>query len=479
MDPFLPAWRLAELTRSGRIGCLELLDTYLARVERLNAPLNAVILQDAERARDRARALDAAGREGAGPLHGVPMTVKESFDYQGYPTTWGHIFRREHRASADALAVRRIAAAGANVFGKTNVPVSLGDWQSYNPVYGSTNNPWNLGCTPGGSSGGGAAALAAALCGLEMGSDIGGSIRVPAHFCGVFGHKSTWGLCSPRGHTMFEVGAPADISVIGPLARSARDLGLALDAIMGPDPDETAQKFVLPPVRTTRASELRVAVWAHEPGQATSDATVAAVEEAGRRLESLGARVDFSARPDVDTTEAFHLYVKLLDAALSARLPDHALERRRAGKAALAADDLSVNAITLRATDMTHREWLTLNSQRTRMKLAWAALFRDFDVLLCPAFGVPAFAHLQEGEMWQRRIAVDGRIIGYNDLLFWPGITCAFHLPATVVPVGQSAEGLPIGVQVAGPPFGDLTTIAVAEMLEAEGFGFVAPGGWE
>jgi amidase len=278
---------------------------------------------------------------------------------------------------------------------------------------------------------------------------------------------------------MFEVGAPADISVIGPLARSARDLGLALDAIMGPDPDETAQKFVLPPVRTTRASELRVAVWAHEPGQATSDATVAAVEEAGRRLESLGARVDFSARPDVDTTEAFHLYVKLLDAALSARLPDHALERRRAGKAALAADDLSVNAITLRATDMTHREWLTLNSQRTRMKLAWAALFRDFDVLLCPAFGVPAFAHLQEGEMWQRRIAVDGRIIGYNDLLFWPGITCAFHLPATVVPVGKSADGLPIGVQVAGPPFGDLTTIAVAEMLEAEGFGFVAPGGWE
>jgi amidase len=479
MDPFAPAWRLAELTRSGQIGCLELLDAYLARVERLNAPLNAVILQDADRARDRARALDSAGPDRAGPLHGVPMTVKESFDYQGHPTTWGHIFRCEHRAAGDALAVRRIEAAGANVFGKTNVPVSLGDWQSYNPVYGSTNNPWSFGCTPGGSSGGGAAALAAGLCGLEMGSDIGGSIRVPAHFCGVFGHKPTWGLCSPRGHTMFEMGAPVDISVIGPLARSARDLGLALDAIIGPDPDETAQTFVLPPARTTRAAELRVAVWAEEPGQATSAETVAAVEAAGRRLESLGARVDFSARPAFDTTEAFLLYVKLLDAALSARLPEHALERRRAGRAALAADDMSVSAVTLRATDMTHREWLALNSQRTRMKLAWAALFADFDVVLCPAFAVPAFAHLQQGEMWERRIPVDGEMVAYNDLLFWPGISCAFHLPATVVPAGMSREGLPIGAQIVGPLFEDLTTIAVAEMLEAEGFGFLAPGGFK
>ncbi len=410
VDAFLPAWRLAELTRARQIGCLELLDTYLARVERLDPRLNAVVVRDAERARARARTLDNAGPDEAGPLHGVPMTVKESFDYAGHPTTWGHAFRRDHRAATDALAVRRLEAAGAVVFGKTNVPVSLADWQSYNPVYGSTSNPWNLACTPGGSSGGSAAALAAGLCGLEIGSDIGGSIRVPAHFCGVFGHKSTWGLCSPRGHTMVEGGAPTDISVIGPLARSARDLRLALLAIMGPDPAETAQQPVLPPARAKRAEELRVAVWAQQPGQITSAETTKAVEAAARLLQSLGARVDFEARPAFDATEAFHLFVALLDAALSARLPDHALEQRRAAKAHLPADDISAGAIMVRATDMTHREWLGLNARRQAMRLAWGAFFHDFDVLLCPAFGVPAFEHQQQVEMSQRRIRRNVRV---------------------------------------------------------------------
>ena len=344
MNPtFQPAWRLAELTRSGEISCLELLDHFIAREERLNPRLNAVVARDLERARARARSLDKSRGDNAPPLFGVPMTVKESFDVTGLPTTWGFEDRRVHRAEFDALAVQRMEDAGVVVFGKTNVPVALADWQSYNPVYGTTHNPWNDAHTPGGSSGGGAAACAAGLSALEMGSDIGGSIRVPAHYCGLFGHKPTWGLCPPRGHSLMNAAAMTDISVIGPLARSARDLELALNAIAGPDPIETQLTLNLPKPRTRRVSELRIAVWSHEPGHATSDDTTSLIEQVGRHLAEEGAEVSFTARPDIDTTEAFRLYITLLDAALSARAPEDALARKRERKARLAHDDHSTD----------------------------------------------------------------------------------------------------------------------------------------
>jgi amidase len=476
MDPYLPAWRLAELTTSGEIGCLELLDFYLDRVHRLNPRLNAIILQDADRARARARLLDQGKREGA--LFGVPLTVKESYDFAGHPTTWGYKFREDHMAAADALAVTRIQAAGAVVFGKTNVPVALADWQSYNPVYGTTNNPWNLGHTPGGSSGGGAAACAAGFGGLELGSDIGGSIRVPAHFCGLFGHKPTWGLCHPRGHAMGDTAALTDISVIGPLARSARDLELALAAIAGPDPAETTLTTPLPAPRVAGPAGLRVAVWSHEPGQATDAETVAAVESAGHYLAAQGATVDFAARPQLDPVEAYHLYLTLLDAALSARLPEAALDQRRAAKAALPADNMSADAVMTRAVDMPHRVWLQANDRRHHLRRAWGAFFHDYDVLLCPALAVPALPHTQQGNSWERTLEVDGTAFPYNDLLFWPGLTCGYHLPATVAPAALSRAGLPIGVQIAGPLYGDLTTIAVAGMLERGFRAFVPPPGW-
>ena len=478
MDPYLPAWRLAELTASGEIGCLELLDFYLDRVHRLNPRLNAIVLQDTARARARARALDQGGRANAGPLFGVPLTVKESYDFAGHPTTWGYKFREEHSAPADALAVRRIEAAGAVVFGKTNVPVALADWQSYNPVYGTTNNPWNLGHTPGGSSGVGAAACAAGFGGLELGSDIGGSIRVPAHFCGLFGHKPTWGLCHPRGHSMSDAAALTDISVIGPLARSARDLELALAAIAGPDPAESAHRPVLPAPRATRPQDLRVAVWSHEPGQATDAETVAAVEGVGRYLQAQGARVDFAARPAFDPLEAYRLYLTLLDAALSARLPEPALAHRRAAKAALADDNMSADAVMTRAVDMPHRAWLQANDRRHHLGRVWGAFFDDYDVLLCPALATPALPHMQHGNSWERTLTVDATAFPYNDLLFWPGLTCGYHLPATVAPAALSQAGLPIGVQIAGPLHGDLTTIAVASMLERGFRAFVPPPGW-
>jgi amidase len=480
MDPFLPAWRIAELTRAGAIGCLEALDFYLDRTARLNPRVNAIILTDADRARARARALDNTNRTEGGPLFGVPMTVKESFDFTGFPTTFGYTHRRDHRATADALPVQRLEAEGAVVFGKTNVPVALADWQSFNPIYGTSCNPWNVDHTPGGSSGGSAAALAAGLTGLEMGSDIGGSIRVPAHYCGVFGHKSSWGLCASRGHSLFpSTGAFPDISVIGPLARSAADLRIVLHAIGKPDPLDTAAHLQIPQPRARQARHLRVAVWAGEPGQITDATARAAVEQAAHFLHAEGAAVNFTARPAFDPVEAYRIYLQMLDAALSQRLTDAALAHRRQGLAGLDPDDLSADAIMLRATDMLHRDWLLLNERRNRIRRAWQAFFQDFDVVLCPVISTAALKHDQSGNTWEREIQVDGQSAPYNDMLFWPGITCGFHLPATVAPVTLSPQGLPLGVQIAGPLHGDLTTIAVAEMLEQGLRPFVAPKGWD
>jgi amidase len=475
MDPFLPAWRMAEMTRSGKIGCLELLDHQLDRVARHDGSLNAIVVRDFECARGKARALDnSPDRRGA--LFGVPMTVKESFDLRGHPTSWGFSHLRDHRAETDALAVQRLEQAGAIVFGKTNVPVALSDWQSFNPIYGATNNPWDLGRTPGGSSGGAAAAVAAGFSALEMGSDIGGSIRVPAHYCGVFGHKPSWGLVSPRGHTTTNAAAMTDISVVGPLARSARDLEIALGIVEGPDPAETGMRMMLPAPRTTEASALRIAVWSHEPGRPTSQETVVLIEQAARCLADRGAQVDFTARPAIDPTEAYHLYLTLLDAALSSRLPPLQIARRRAHMAELKADDQSANAVMLRATGMEHGVWLALNERRVRMRRAWSAFFQDWDVLLCPVIATPAFLHQQDGDMLSMRpLIVDGEPMPYAEQLFWPGITCGFHLPATIAPLGLSADGLPIGVQIAGPLFGDRSTLAVARILEEEWRGFHSP----
>jgi amidase len=467
------------MVRRGAVGCVELLDHFIARVERLDPKLNAVVVRDFERARMAARSMDRQRNKAApGLLHGVPMTVKESFDVAGLPTTWGYAERRNHPAEADALAVQRLKAAGAVVFGKTNVPVSLADWQSFNPVYGSTNNPWDLGHTPGGSSGGAAAAVAAGISGLEIGSDIGGSVRVPAHYCGLFGHKPTWGLCPMRGHSLFNAAAMTDISVIGPLARSADDLAVVLDLIGQPDPVETALEVKLPAPRVRTIDGLRVGVWASEAGQPTDAESVEKIEELARFLRRAGAKVSLSARPEFDPVEAFHIYLRTLSTALSGRASEEMLARQREGAARRPAEDMSADAIMVRTVDMTHRDWLRLNERRFQLRRAWGVFFQDWDVLLCPVIATPALPHMQNGETWERRMTVNGQEMPYNDMLFWPGLTCGFHLPASVAPIGVSKAGLPIGVQIVGPLYGDRMTIQVARMLEKAGQGFVPPEGW-
>ncbi len=473
---FAPASFLAAAVRARQIGCLELLDHYIGRVERYDGAVNAVVVRDFERARTRARALDSGTL--TGPLHGVPMTVKESFNVAGLPTSWGIPEYHGKLAEKNALAVDRLLDAGAVIFGKTNVPIRLGEWQSFNANYGRTNNPWDLGTSPGGSSGGAAAAIAAGLTGLELGSDIGGSVRQPAHACGTFGHKPTHALLPLYGHALAENAAGTDISVIGPLARSADDLRLALDVVAGPDEAETAMRFHLPDPRVPGLRGLRVAVWAEQAGQITDPAITASLLELADSLEREGAVVSRSARPAFDVEAAYTLYLKLLFAALSGRATEADRERVRAKVRGLGKDDRSANAVMLSSVDMTHAEWLGLNEQRHRVRRAWGAFFQDWDVLLCPVLGAPTWPHMTEGEVADRRLVVGGQDVSYNDLLFWAGITCGYHLPASVAPLGLTPGGLPYGVQIAGPLYGDRTTIAVAGMLERSWRAFMPPPGY-
>jgi amidase len=480
MDPsFLPAHQLAELARSGKIGCGELLDHFIARVERLDSKINAVVVRDFERARKRAKALDNQPDKSA-PLFGVPMTVKESFDIAGLPTTWGVLAERNSIAIRNALAVDRLLAAGAVVFGKTNVPLLLADWQSYNAIYGTTNNPWDLARSPGGSSGGSAAALAAGMTGLEIGSDIGSSIRNPAHFCGVFGHKPTWGIAPPLGQALNGNVAQSDISVIGPLARSADDLVLALNAIAGPEEIEASGwKLDLAPPRAMRFDQMRVAVMTdHELSEV--DATIAGkIESLASFLSKQGARVSATARPDLDLTKAHHLYIEMLRATTSARIDTATMQQWRAEAKRLPSEDTSYYALMARGNAMLHRDFLIANEQRQRMRRAWAMFFRDWDVFLCPAAASPAQPHDHAGERWERTMEVNGHRVPSTDQMFWAGISCFFLLPASVAPLGFTPSGLPIGVQIVGPQFGDRTTIAFARLMEQSWQGFVAPPGWD
>jgi len=475
---FRSATALAHLVRRREIGCRELLEHFLERVERYNPELNAIVVLDPDRARKRAEEADAALQKGEvwGPLHGVPMTVKESFDVEGLPTTWGLTALKEHRADRNALAVDRFLDAGAVVFGKTNVPVYLADWQTFNPVYGTTNNPWDLARAPGGSSGGSAAALAAGLTGLEAGSDIGASIRNPAHYCGVYGLKPTWGICSPRGHTIFDTVTPTDISAIGPMARSAEDLATALDVMAGPDEiDGAGWKLDLPTPRKHRLSEYRIAIMLDDPNAEVDREVQDILQNLADFLAKRGATVSDTARPRIDTTEAHRTYIHLLRAATSRRQSEAEFRANQAKAAALRPDDESYLARMLRGMTSSHRDWLEANERRQRMRLEWARFFQEWDLLLSPAAASAAFPHDHAGERHERTITVNGKQVPTTDQLFWAGFSCMAYLPGAVAPAGLTPTGLPVGVQIVGAQYHDRTCISFAGLLERDWRGFEPP----
>jgi amidase len=478
---FATAGKVAGLVRGGKISALEATDFYIGRIEALDDAVNAVVVRDFDRARAHAKTLDRRRKKLAKlpVLFGVPMTVKESFDIEGLPTTWGNEAARENIAKADAVAIRRLKDAGAVILGKTNVPVMLADWQSFNPIYGTTNNPFDLARSPGGSSGGSAAALAAGFSALDAGSDIGASLRDPAHYCGIYAHKPTYGICPMRGHSLYGGFAAPDISVIGPMARSAKDLGLALGVMAGPDAIETGMRLDLPKPRTASLKGLRVALMPTHGICPVAGEIAGSLEALAKFLKKAGAKVSLTARPDFDAAAAYENYLLQLNAALSARMPDKVVERLRGLIADAGPNDVSLPVQIARGTLIEHRLWLRANEERARLRSLWAAFFQDYDVLISPVGATAAVLHDHSGNMGERFIEVDGKRMNVADQLFWAGYSCNFYLPATAAPLGHTAAGLPYGMQIVGAPYADLTTIAVAGWLEREWLGFSAPAGYQ
>jgi amidase len=438
---------LAKALAAREVSALELCDEAIAAIEAKDGPINAVVVRDFDRARDAAKAADGALAKGErAPLLGVPMTVKESLRILGLPTTWGYEQFKGWMPNFEGPPVTRFKAAGAVILGKTNIPPGLADWQSANPIYGRTNNPHDLTRSPGGSSGGSAAAVAAGMVPLECGTDIGGSIRVPAHFCGVFGHKPTvklvpaWGGAPPP---VTEPGPAQDLSVTGPLARTASDLELALSIIAGPDGDDaTAYRLALPKPRHAKPGDYRVLVLTDHPKCETDDEVKAVIEAAAAFMAKAGANVAHASERLPDLAAAHGRYTLMLNTSMSRGRPD--------------------------ATPVNAHVWMDLLAAQFALRKRWGALFEDFDVVLAPPFGLPAYPHVESPDMRTAQLTVNGHDTRYGDQLAWPGVATFPGLPASVAPVGRSKSGLPIGVQIIGPFLEDLTPIAVAGLLERE-----------
>ncbi|HEX5378385.1 MAG TPA: amidase family protein [Phenylobacterium sp.] len=465
--------QLAELA-AGRVSATELLTLAMERRDRTHARLNAVVTTDPEGGMAQARAIDAARARGEapGPLAGLPMTIKDTLDVAGMPASSGLAGFRD-RTCEDAVSVARARAAGAVLWGKTNVPVMAADWQSYNSLYGTSNNPWDVTRTTGGSSGGAACALASGVTALEIGSDIGGSLRVPASFCGVYSHKPSWGAVSQIGHVPPAPGARAqrDLNVVGPLARSARDLKLLFSLIA----DSPAPAQAAPALKG-----LRVGLWLDEPLFPLDPEVKATIEAYAAGLAAQGVAVEPVRRP-VDVESLVVTYRTLLGSVIFTDLPPE--ERRQmvamrpmaleAVAGGAAAD--SPLALVLGYT-ATHAEWLEADEVRARLREQAVAALSPFDVIMAPVAATPAFPH-DHAPFNSRVIGLsDGTTIPYTSMLNWIGLATACGLPATCVPAGLTAQGLPVGVQLIGPPGGDARTLAVAEAFEAVR-GFVRPPG--
>ncbi|MGW4523713.1 amidase [Amycolatopsis sp. NPDC004378] len=469
---FQTAEELVAAMRAGAVTSVELTEEAIARIEREDKAINAICVPDFARARATARRADQARARGEDrPLLGVPVTVKESYDIAGLPTTWGMPPHRDHVPAEDAVQVSRLKAAGAVVLGKTNVPLGLQDIQSFNEIYGTTNNPWDHGRTSGGSSGGSAAALASGFGALSLGSDLAGSLRTPAHFCGVYAHKPTLGLAAYRG--MVPPSEPAlpvdlDLAVVGPMARAARDLTLLLDVMAGPDPltHGVAYRLELPPARHEHLRDFRVLVLDEHPLIPTGAAVREAVNGVAAALTDGGARVERHSPLLPDLTEAATLYMQLLISGSVARFP-------------LDPNDLpdaeNLDAVRRRALSFSHHDWLAANTRRDHHRQAWRRLFKEFDAVLCPITPTPAFPHDHHPNPLERRIDIDGTDYPYFDQLVWAGVATMPGLPATAIPAGRSPEGLPVGVQLIGPMFEDRTPLRLAELVEQKIGGFQAP----
>ncbi len=486
VDPFASATELLAALRAGSVTSSELTELYIRRIERYDGVLNAVVIRDFDRARAQAKAADlAAARGEPGALLGLPITLKESINVTGLPTSCGVPEWKGFVSAHDAPAAARTRAAGAVLLGKTNVPPGLADWQSNNPIHGRTSNPWHHGHTPGGSSGGSAVALAAGLSALEVGSDIGGSIRVPAAVCGVYGPRPSETLVPKSGQ--FPMPPMPNSAVVmgvqGPLARSADDLELALSVLAGPDiGEDVAWRVELPPARHDRLGDFRVAVLPPIPWLHVDPEITGALDDLAARLGRLGCRVE-RAQPEMlgDHREHFSLYRSLLSAVTGARLDE---ETRRQRIELYRKFDDEFTRAHLRGLEGRAGDYILWNGRREMYRASWRAFFRDWDVLLAPAINVLAYPHVERAwppdeSDFTLTFSIGERTVPYLHGLVYPAASTVAGQPATAFPAGRSRAGLPVGLQAIGPYLEDHTTIRFAALLAQEIGGFVKPAGYD
>ncbi len=431
----------AAAIRAGKLTVAEAVDAAIVRVGHYDSTIDALAVPNFEAAYAEAKAMDRAPRRPDQPLYGVPMTIKESFDVAGLPTTFGHVEYQDTVATRDALLVRRLKAAGAIIIGKTNVPVDLTDWQSFNPVYGRTSNPHNPDRSPGGSSGGSAAAVASGMVACDYGTDIGGSVRVPAHFCGVWGHKTTWGLVPKHGHDHpamsrrvgFIAAHDMALSVAGPLARNAADLAVLTE--VGADvPLRRRAK----PLKACRL--LAITALPNAPVDASvMDPTEAALETLARA----GVAIDRASDLIPDQAQQYRHYLKMMNIAMARGAP--APDGKRAS-----------------ATD-----WFDLLDAQAANIARWEALFEIYDFVLAPPAPVLAVPHSDKA-VFRGTLTINGVEEPGGNALAWAGLVTFPGLPATVLPIGKGTylgAELPCGMQVIGPRWSDLDCIAAAEAI--------------
>jgi amidase len=478
---YASAAKAAKAIQTKQVSSVELTKLMLDRIQKLNPKINAIVTITADAAMRRAKEADAALAKGKiwGPLHGVPCTIKDTFETAGVLTTAGAPFLKNYVPKQDAAAVARMRAAGMVMLGKTNVPFMASDWQSYNELFPTSNNPWDLNRTPGGSTGGGAAATAAGLGYLALGSDIGGSIRVPSHFCGLFGHKPTVDVIPLRGHIPPPPGStsiPNYLAVAGPLARSADDLLLALKILGGPEPaDAVAYRWTLPPARKKSIREYKIRYMLDHPMCPATAEVKKRIQAAVDVLRKAGASLEEGFPAGMNVADQYMSYLRLLAPVMLDGSPEAELDGLR--KSRPADDDFFLKAFKEAAAGSPDK-WVEANIHRYAARAAWADYFREYDAFLMPVDFIPAFPHDHIPNQSLRALKTAEGQRRYTDQIFYPSFAVMTGLPATAAPVGLTKEGLPVGIQILGPWLEDATPIFVAGILEKE-FGFQIPKGFE
>lgn len=476
---------LTDLIAKGKLSSRALLEKYIERIQSVNPLIHCTVTNDFDMARRLADQADEAvkTKQPLGKLHGLPITIKDAYKVQGYIAADGNPLLKSYSPPTNAIAVEKLIAQGAIPVAKTNVPYKCADIQTYNAIYKTSNNPWNFKLTPGGSSGGAAGALAAGFTALELGSDIGGSIRIPAHFCGVYGHKTTYGIVSLEGHLMGDDPddlAEVDMGVGGPMARTAKDLELLLDILVAGKPDAPIS-IQLPACTKTSLKDFKVLFWMDDESCPIDSRMKKVYMELLDTLKAHNVQVDLGCPHDWDFDEIFNLYALKLSSQMT--VDDAWLSRVMLSSATPLFKTMSpfINlpqkiASFAAGTNLSHARWLKVNEQVLRLKQQCTKIFEQYDVIICPPTFTLAFPHNHVNPIFMRQVLVDGKKRFYMDLFKWISPATLIGLPATSAPVGLSDDHLPVNIQIISSAYSDKVTIKFAELLEKNGIGgFVIP----